>query len=225
MFRLVKLIKFKAGATAAQRDGVAAVLLSAQRALPQMLDCRVHTSSAGSPYMADVVWRAGFADERGYRNCLAENAWSEIADILADPCVAHVDSAAFADQSISLGDPGMRNGFYRVLFVARLPGIDGDLIAQYEAEQRDMARYIPQIRNWGFSRVAQGDGARRWDYVWEQEFQDYAEWNRVYMAHPYHWARIHRWFDPESPEFIHDPWFALGLATFDSSFMAGGKAP
>jgi len=223
MFRLIKLIKFRAETSDAQRDRLAAVLHSAQRALPQMLDCRLQTSSAGSPIIADMVWRVGFADERGYRNCLAERAWSEIADALADPCVAHVDSAAFAEQSMGLGDAGLRNGFYRVLFVARLPGIDGDAITQYEAEQRDMARYIPQISNWGFSRVADGDGARRWDYVWEQEFQDRADWNRAYMAHPYHWARIHRWFDPEAPEFMHDPWYALSLVPIESSLLAGGN--
>jgi len=221
MFRLIKLIKFTADAADADRQRLAAALLSAQSSLPQMLECRLQTSSAGSPIIADVVWRVSFADERGYRNCLAERGWRAIADVLSDPCVAHVDSAAFAQESIGLREPGLRNGFYRVLFVARLPGFDGGAIAQYEAEQRDMARYIPQISNWSFSRVAEGEGARRWDYVWEQEFQDYAEWNRVYMAHPYHWARIHRWFDPESPEFMHDPWFALGIAACDSSLLAG----
>jgi hypothetical protein len=136
--------------------------------------------------------------------------------------VWHVDSVAFHQQSIGLREPGIRNGVYRVLFVARLPGIESGTIAQYEAEQREMARYIPQIRNWGLSQVAEGSGARRWDYVWEQEFQDYAEWKRAYMAHPYHWARIHRWFDPESPQFIHDPWYALSVAAFGTSLMAQG---
>jgi Stress responsive A/B Barrel Domain len=222
MFRLIKLIKFSADATDADRERLAAVLLSAQRALPQILECRLQTSLAASPIIADVVWRVSFADERSYRGCLDDRAWREIEGILTDPSVAHVDSAAFPQESFSLREPGLRNGFYRVLFVAKQPGIDGSAIAQYEAEQRDMARYIPQISNWSFGRVAEGDGARRWDYVWEQEFQDYAEWNRVYMAHPYHWARIHRWFDPESPEFMHDPWFALGVAPCDSSLLAGG---
>jgi hypothetical protein len=222
MFRLIKLIKFRAEATEAQRDHLVAALSAAQRALPQILEHRLQTTLAGSHSSADVMWRVGFADERSYRDCLQQQVWRDVADALAGEAVAHVDSAAFAQQSIGVAEPELRNGAYRVLFVARLPGIDSGAIAQYEAEQREMARYIPQIRNWAFSRVAEGEGARRWDYVWEQEFQDYAEWSRAYMAHPYHWARIHRWFDPESPEFMHDPWYALSVGAVDSSLLAQG---
>ena len=67
-----------------------------------------------------------------------------------------------------------------------------------------MPYYIPAIRNWQLSRAEEATGARRWTHVWEQEYADAGGLMGPYMMHPYHWARIDRWFDPECPDRIVD---------------------
>lgn len=65
-----------------------------------------------------------------------------------------------------------------------------------------MAKYIPAIRNWRFSNVIEAGGDLNWTHVWEQEYADIGGLMGPYMLHPFHWALIDRWFDPECPDWI-----------------------
>lgn len=219
MFNLMKLISVRPEASAAERAALLAVLEAAPERNPQIQGARLHPTVPGVHKCADFIWRVQFANERAYRACIRTSDWLQVDKALQAGIVSHIDSAAYMEEARGLSEPGMKNGRYRALLVARRPGIGAEKFARYEAEQREMARYMPAIQNWSLSRVLEGSGDRQWDYVWEQEFQDHDPWMKSYMLHPYHWARIHRWFDPESPDWIHDPWHALSLCEFTDSIL------
>ena len=48
----------------------------------------------------------------------------------------------------------------------------------------------------------------RWTHLWEQEFDRLEGLEQDYMLHPFHWGHVDRWFDPEMPERVVDPWLA-----------------
>jgi hypothetical protein len=220
MFNLIKFIAIRPEATPAERTALLEVLETAPQRNPQVLSARLHSTLPGSHSSADLIWRVQFADEGAYRACLRTGEWLQVERALAAAIVSHIDSAAYMEEAQGLTEPGMKGGLYRALLIRRRPGISAEKIAQYENEQREMALYMPAIQNWALSRVVEGSVARQWDYVWEQEFQAYEPWLTSYMLHPYHWARIHRWFDPESPDWIHEPWYALSVSGFEHSILA-----
>ncbi|MBF6457196.1 Dabb family protein [Nocardia cyriacigeorgica] len=83
---------------------------------------------------------------------------------------------------------------YRALLVAVDPRTDPAQVATFESETAAMPDYIHTIGASQLSRVDSGSG---WTHVWEQEFTDLDGLTGPYMTHPYHWAHIDRWFDPE----------------------------
>jgi Stress responsive A/B Barrel Domain len=89
----------------------------------------------------------------------------------------------------------------RTLLIRVRPGTPSDLVSGFESALVAMPDHIASIRSWQLSRVdpeRHGDG---WTHLWEQEFDDAAGF-RPYMAHPFHWTGIERWFDPEIPGHI-----------------------
>lgn len=116
--------------------------------------------------------------------------------------IAHTDSATYADGEG--GGEWRGAGIYRVLLLAVKPGADADAVARFEREMLAMPRYIRSIRAWRLSRVTVASGARGWTHVWEQRYDDLDGLAGAYMLHPYHWARVDRWFDPEHPDWIVD---------------------
>jgi len=95
-------------------------------------------------------------------------------------------------------------GIYRVLLLALRPAVPAAAVARFERELLAMPRYIGAIRAWRLSRVLQAGGARAWTHVWEQRYECVEALTGPYMLHPYHWAHVDRWFDPESPDWIVD---------------------
>lgn len=127
-----------------------------------------------------------------------------VGDLLANPAVVHVDSAVYEPIGAGAAEPDLTGGIYRVLLLAVDPLAPEAAIHQLEADLLAMPRYINSIRNWRLSRVTKATGARAWTHVWEQEYADLGGLLGPYMTHPYHWARVDRWFDPECPEHIVD---------------------
>lgn len=127
-----------------------------------------------------------------------------VGDLLANPAVVHVDSAVYEPIGAGAAEPDLTGGIYRVLLLAVDPSAPEAAVRQLETELLAMPRYIGAIRNWRLSRVTRATGARAWTHVWEQEYADLGGLLGPYMTHPYHWARVDRWFDPECPEQIVD---------------------
>jgi hypothetical protein len=141
------------------------------------------------------------------------------AALLDNPRVAHADWAAYEPIAEGRGAPDLRGGVHRVLLLAVEPSTPAETVRRFEAEVRAMPRYIPAIRNWRLSRVTQAGGARAWTHVWEQDYADLGGLLGPYMLHPYHWARVDRWFDPECPERIVDPRLCHGFCGFERSVL------
>ncbi|MCR5977654.1 Dabb family protein [Gordonia jinghuaiqii] len=75
-------------------------------------------------------------------------------------------------------------------------------IDEFEEALLRMPRYIGSIQAWQLSHVAVAHGDSRWTHVWEQEFADVDGLLREYMDHPFHWASVDPFFDPENPKCI-----------------------
>lgn len=191
MFKLTKLIHFAANRGQAERDAVAAALRQIDG---HML---VQPTLPGVYNGGDLIAHFQFEDER---ECSAIEP--QIAATLATAEVGHVDSVAYAGGLCNVSEPRLENGVYRTLLLCVDRAVDPSIIEQFEAEMRMMPHYIPAIRNWQLSRVAHAGGSRRWTHVWEQEYSDIEGLMGSYMMHPYHWARIDRWFDPECTQWM-----------------------
>jgi hypothetical protein len=128
--------------------------------------------------------------------------------------VAHVDTAVYQDGES--GGDWNGPGIYRALLLSLKPGATPEAIARFECEVLAMPRYIGAIRAWRLSRVAQASGARHWSHVWEQRYDTLEGLTTTYMLHPYHWAWVDRWFDPESPDWIVDTHLCHSFCALDS---------
>jgi hypothetical protein len=145
----------------------------------------------------DVAARFSFGDEAAYRAARAE----------IDAAVAAADAsqhnwAFFKDGVAGVADPGLATGVWRGLLLCADRPQAAQRQAEFEAEMVLMPKCIPAIRNWRFSRALESGGDLGWTHVWEQEYADLGGLMGPYMLHPYHWALIDRWFDPECPDWI-----------------------
>lgn len=130
-----------------------------------------------------------------------------------------VDGADYQGRPCGKQAPDLANGVYRVLLLSVDDAHDPETVAQFEAETRMMPHYIPAIRNWQLSRADAATGERRWTHVWEQEFAGVEGLLGPYMLHPYHWARIDRWFDPECPDHIVDARLCHSFCALEASIL------
>jgi hypothetical protein len=143
----------------------------------------------------------------------------DLDGLLANPAIAHVDSALYEPIAAGAAAPGLTDGIYRILLLAVAPSAPEPAVRQLETELMAMPRYIDAIRNWRLSRVTNAGGARAWTHVWEQEYDDLDGLTGPYMTHPYHWARVDRWFDPECPDHIVDTRLCHSFCAIERSVL------
>lgn len=219
MFKLTKLITLAPDTNDRDRNAIAVTLKDALHA-PHVAGGLFEPALAGGVNGGDFIWHAQFGDERAYKDDACHPVWQHAEDALKTRPVTHVDSIAYQQQSLGIREAGSKQGIYRALLVSLRPDIASQKVRQFENEMRDMAGYIAAIRNWGFSRATESSGCRHWDYVWEQEFADVDALAGPYMKHPYHFARIDRWFDPESQDWILDTSLCHSFCAFTESVLA-----
>jgi hypothetical protein len=127
------------------------------------------------------------------------SAAEDFAAALRDPAITRINGATYP------GAP-VRNGVaatvYRALLLRVLPETDASTLARFEDELSSMPRHIPAISAWQLSRVDEAIGTSQWTHVFEQEFTDVGGLMGPYLMHPFHWAVVDRWFDPECPDVI-----------------------
>ncbi|MBF6161960.1 Dabb family protein [Nocardia cyriacigeorgica] len=161
---------------------------------PRVPRSLITTTLPGGIDAGDLIVRLGFADDSERRAVeKTVDRW------LPEPFVERVETAVFtgaakrrtAPAAAGSGPPAR---IYRALLVAVDPETDPAQVARFEAETAAMPEYIHTIGASQLSRVHSGTG---WTHVWEQEFADLSGLTGPYMTHPYHWAHIDRWFDPE----------------------------
>jgi hypothetical protein len=183
MYSLVAL----AHADEAARPAVAEALAGAGAAVAPTME--------GSFNGGDLIAHFAFADEPAYRARRAE----------IDAALARgerADTVFFRHGEKGVAAPGLSKGVYRALLLCADHDATRERLDRFEAEMTLMPKYIPAIRNWRFSPVIEATGELGWTHVWEQEYEGVEGLLGPYMLHPYHWARIDRWFDPECPEWL-----------------------
>lgn len=140
--------------------------------------------------------------------------------ILNGAGVARADTAFFGHGSIGVREQGLSTGIHRTLLLCADRAASEARLAQFEAEMALMPKYIPAIRNWRFSRVIEAGGELPWTHVWEQEFADTAGLMGPYMLHPYHWAFIDRWFDPECSDWLVNLRLCHSFAAYEVAILS-----
>lgn len=210
MYKLTRLVTLTDSASVSALADEIRVLAAAHSAYRQL----VAPTHAGSHFGGDLLAHFSFDAE-----VQRSDFGAALAPLLATPAVASVDGVSYQSGSGGRSDPGLANGVYRVLLLSVDEGTDPALVAHFEAETRMMPHYITAIRNWQLSRADDAIGARRWTHVWEQEYADAGGLMGPYMMHPYHWARIDRWFDPECPDRIVDARLCHSFCTMEASVL------
>ncbi|MEN0137687.1 MAG: Dabb family protein, partial [Rhodococcus sp. (in: high G+C Gram-positive bacteria)] len=189
MFKVTKLIHL-----VADEDGSAAASLAVRLrkvAAPRTRRVLVTPTLPGGINGGDVLAHLQFDDESDWRA-----VEPDVAEQLSVPEVGHVDSVGYA----GVQTPAARvfePAVYRTLLVSVDDSADPAVVEQFESETRAMPDYIRTIGTSQLSRVHDSAGSARWTHVWEQEYADLGGLSGPYMTHPYHWAHIDRWFDPE----------------------------
>lgn len=210
MYKLTRLVTLADPASASSLAAQIGALGTAHSAYRQL----VGPTLAGSHFGGDLL--AHFAFDDAAKRADFDAA---LAPLLATPAVASVDGVTYRSGAGGKSEPGLANGVYRVLLLSIDEGTDPATVQRFEAETRMMPHYIPAIRNWQLSRADEATGARRWTHVWEQEYADAGGLMGPYMMHPYHWARIDRWFDPECPDRIVDARLCHSFCAFEGGVI------
>lgn len=155
----------------------------------------VQPTLPGSRNGGDILVHLRFASRDQW-----EGAAKRFGEILDDPAVRRVNGAAYSGTPVQSSDtPG---GVYRALLLNVPADTDAATVARFEADLRQMPRYVRSITDWQLSRVDEATGASAWTHVFEQLFTDADGLMGPYLMHPIHWAVVDRWFDPECPDVI-----------------------
>lgn len=162
----------------------------------------------------DLAARFAFADEAAYRR-----ARGEIDAAIGALGATQHNWACFQGGARGVSQPGLATGVWRgLLLCADRPQAPARQ-SEFEAEMVLMPKYIPAIRNWRLSRAIASGGELAWTHVWEQEYADIGGLMGPYMLHPYHWALIDRWFDPECPDWIVNKHLCHSFAQFGAAVL------
>lgn len=133
------------------------------------------------------------------------------------PGVERVDTAHYTIIGSGTRALSLRQGIKRTLLLRVRPDADHAKVEQFERELLQMPHYMPGILNWSLGRTQAGS---HWSHVWQQEFQETADLQGEYMLHPYHWAWVDRWFDPEHPACMVDGMLCHAFCPISASILA-----
>ncbi|HLS81660.1 MAG TPA: Dabb family protein [Steroidobacter sp.] len=211
MFNVLKLIELAPGLAEAQRQAFRDQLQASTLELPGLHRALLEPAMAGSYNSGDLIWRATFLDRVSGERALGSAGWRRSGAALLDERrrVVRLEHVAF--ESAARGGVSPPGGLYRVALFCANHAPSAERLARYDAETRAMPRYIRTIRSWQLATTCEATGSRPWTHVWEQEYEDLAGLTGAYMMHPFHWAHIDRWYDPESPHWLVDPYVCHGF--------------
>ena len=150
-------------------------------------------------------------------DALSPSSASIAARLQALPGVARVDHVRYEVIASGMRAPDLRNGIKRTLLLRVQPDAQAHAVAALEHALLRMPQYLSGIRNWSLGRVCSDS---RWTHVWQQEFANLDDLLGEYMVHPYHWAWVDRWFDPECPQWIVDTALSHAFCPIEASVLA-----
>jgi hypothetical protein len=205
--RYTALVTFAAGLSPSLREEVVDTL--AWSAHPdEVREELLQPSLPGAVRGGDLIWRLAFDDDAAACRWTSSPAGRATRRVLSDPSlVASTEEVTYA----------AGRTFARDVAAGRLgdTAVHRTLLLRAEADEATLERFaldlvtmgeqIPVMREWRLSRVESSSGSTAWTHVWEQVFPSLDELLGSYMAHPYHWAHVDRWFDRESTARIVEP--------------------
>jgi len=150
------------------------------------------------------------------------SSMSIAAQLQALPGIARVDHVCYEAIAGGVRAPDLANGVKRTLLLRVQPDAPATAVAALEHDLQRMPRYLRGIRNWSLGRVCSDS---RWTHVWQQEFASSDDLLGEYMVHPYHWAWVDRWFDPECSQWIVDTALSHAFCHFEASVLARSHNP
>ena len=215
--RVTAQLALAAGAGPGERARIEALASSllrrAQGCLRAEIGANLPGTLRGGDFTLDLVfdgaepaarWCDAACDERGAREAFAG-------------LVARIDAVHYAPFDAGEGAPGLASPVKRTLLLRVEPEAPVERVARFERELAAMPDHVLAIRNWHLARVHDPRG--RFSHVWAQEFARLEGLEVDYMVHPYHWAYVDRWFDPESSERVVEPDFAHVYCTLPRSVL------
>lgn len=174
-------------------------VLELPRHLPGLQQCALQRNLEGSFNAGDFTFDAHFVDAAALHAARSHPHWSG-AIALADKIMERVTALELQLVSGGLRKAAIGPAIKRTAFFRVLPGASPESIAAWERALLDMPRYMPGMTNWSLSRSADDSHL----YAWEQEYAQLGDLLGEYMVHPYHWAHVDTWFDPEFSRRIVD---------------------
>ena len=223
MFKLTRLLYFPTDSSAPKREAVTQTLREASRQSPMVSRFFLEPTLPGVMNGGDFVWHLQFSDEAAYRACLNQPHWREKVDpLFAGGTFKRFQSVAYQGGLSGAQPVKLARGVYRTLILTVKPRGTPETIAKFEHELGGMAKYISSIKNWQLSHVSEAAGDRQWTHVWEQEYEDLSGLTGPYMNHPFHWALVDRWFNPECSQWIVDKVLCHTYCEFKDSMLGPG---
>ncbi len=220
MFKLTRLLYFPTECPAAERQAVTQTLRDASAQSPMVTRSMLEPTLPGVMNGGDFIWHLQFADKAAYRDCIAQPHWREKVDPLFEGgTFKRYESAAYQGGLSGARPVKLGRGVYRTLILTIKPGINAQAVAQFDKELAGMPKYISSIKNWQLSHVSEASGSRQWSHVWEQEYENLEGLTGPYMDHPFHWALVDRWFNPECSQWIVDKVLCHTFCEFKSSVL------
>lgn len=220
MFKLTRLLYFPADCPAPERQAVVQTLREATRQSPMVKRSMLEPTLPGVMNGGDFIWHLQFADEAAYRSCLGQNHWREKVDpLFKGGTFKRFQSVAYEGGLSGAKPVKLTRGVYRTLILTVKPRGTPETIARFEHELSGMAKYISSIKNWQMSHVSEAAGDRQWTHVWEQEYESLEGLIGPYMNHPFHWALVDRWFNPECSQWIVDKVLCHTYCEFKQSVL------
>lgn len=191
MYSITRLVDVAAGQCARVADSLQGLAA----------DCGAHHAVVaptldGSRNGGDLLIHLRFERKDGWQSAAAE-----IDAALEDPAITRVNGADYHGAPTVVTDraPGT---VYRTLLVRVEADAGADSVKTFEADLCALPRFVSSISAWQLSRPAHTVGSTEWTHVFEQEFSDADGIMGPYLMHPFHWAVVDQWFDPECPNSI-----------------------
>jgi hypothetical protein len=203
MFSSLRLVTFAREAPEDARAAVMRALHDAAHATDAVATL-FEPTSPGSWNGGDVIWRAVYRDEAHCKEAESSAPFRQAASLLADRArVSLVEHVVFGVGAH--GGSSVRGGVYRVALFCANRNPTADRLSRFRDDTLAMPHHVRTIRRWQLSPARAASGSRVWTHVWEQEYEELAGLAATYMLHPFHWAYVDRWFDPEDPDWLIDP--------------------
>jgi hypothetical protein len=247
--RATALLTLAPGAGADSGARLEALARALPRCVPACLRSEIGRNLPGTWNGGDLTLDLWFGDAAGAARWLEVEWADRAARRAFDDLLAGLDAVHYSPLEGGLDAPRIASPVKRTLLLRVEQGAPPDRVAAFERELAAMPDHIPAIRNWHFARVAGTCGAgggpspsgpskrsaqragapvelghaerssSGWSHIWAQEFETLDGLQRDYMVHPYHWAVVDRWFDPESPERVVAPGFAHVFCAMPQSVL------